>query len=71
MLEIKAIVVGICSENSPKSRFSLLEAEWKSVGGYENAEWDSFKLELAGSMDTFAKLEEAAGTMGRYYVHDA
>ena len=46
-------------------------AEWKSVGGYENAEWDSFKLELAGSMDTFAKLEEAAGTMGRYYVHDA
>ncbi len=46
-------------------------AEWKSVGGYENAEWDSFKVDLAGSMDTFAKLEEAAGTMGRYYVHDA
>ncbi|MGB5836466.1 MAG: TRAP transporter substrate-binding protein, partial [Albidovulum sp.] len=46
-------------------------AEWQSVGGYQNADWDSFKVELAGSMDTFAKLEEAAGTMGRYYVHDA
>lgn len=46
-------------------------AEWQSVGGYQLPEWDSFKLELAGSMDTFAKIEEAAGTMGRYYVHDA
>ncbi|XAT57258.1 C4-dicarboxylate ABC transporter [Rhodobacteraceae bacterium IMCC1335] len=45
--------------------------EWQSVGGYQNAAWDSFKVELAGSMDTFAKLEEAAGTQGRYYVHDA
>ena len=41
-------------------------AEWQSVGGYQNAAWDSFKVELAGSMDTFAKLEEAAGTQGRY-----
>ncbi|MDB2417506.1 TRAP transporter substrate-binding protein [Paracoccaceae bacterium] len=46
-------------------------AEWQSVGGYQNAAWDSFKVELAGSMDIFAKLEEAAGTQGRYYVHDA
>ena len=46
-------------------------AEWQSVGGYQNAAWDSFKVELAGSMDTFAKLEEAAGTQVRYYVHDA
>jgi len=45
--------------------------EWQSVGGYQNAAWDSFKVELAGSMDTFAKLEEAAGTQSRYYVHDA
>ena len=45
--------------------------EWKAAGGYQLAEWDSFKTELAGSMDTFAKLEEAAGTQGRYYVHDA
>jgi len=46
-------------------------AEWKSVGGYQNSAWDSFKVELAGSMETFSKLEEAAGTQGRYYVHDA
>lgn len=45
--------------------------EWKAAGGYQLPEWDSFKIELAGSMDTFAKLEEAAGTQGRYYVHDA
>jgi len=45
--------------------------EWKAAGGYQRSEWDSFKKELAGSMDAFAKLEEAAGTMGRYYVHDA
>jgi TRAP-type C4-dicarboxylate transport system substrate-binding protein len=46
-------------------------AEWQATGGYQLPEWDSFKTELAGSMDTFAKLEEAAGTQGRYYVHDA
>ncbi|MGJ8617752.1 MAG: C4-dicarboxylate ABC transporter, partial [Sulfitobacter sp.] len=45
--------------------------EWKEAGGFQRSEWDEFKLELAGNMDTFAKLEEAAGTMGRYYVHDA
>lgn len=46
-------------------------AEWQDAGGYQRSEWDEFKLELAGSMETFSKLEEAAGTMGRYYVHDA
>ena len=46
-------------------------AEWKEAGGYQRKEWDGFKTELAGSMDVFAKLEEAAGTKGRYYVHDA
>ncbi|AGI68719.1 TRAP transporter periplasmatic solute-binding protein DctP [Octadecabacter antarcticus 307] len=45
--------------------------EWQAAGGYQLAEWDSFKTELAGSMDTFDKIEEAAGTQGRYYVHDA
>lgn len=44
---------------------------WKEAGGYQRSEWDQFKTELAGSMDAFAKLEEAAGTRGRYYVHDA
>ncbi|MCP4072557.1 MAG: twin-arginine translocation signal domain-containing protein [Hyphomicrobiales bacterium] len=46
-------------------------AEWKAAGGYQKAEWDSFKKELAGTMDTFAKLEEAAGTTSKFYVHDA
>ncbi|MGB0866079.1 MAG: TRAP transporter substrate-binding protein [Granulosicoccaceae bacterium] len=46
-------------------------AQWKDKGGYQRSEWDSFKKELAGSMDAFAKLEEAASTRGQYYVHDA
>jgi TRAP-type C4-dicarboxylate transport system substrate-binding protein len=46
-------------------------AEWKNAGGYQRSEWDSFKVELAGSMDAFTRLEEAASTMGKYYVHDA
>lgn len=46
-------------------------AEWKAAGGYQRSEWDEFKVELAGSMDNFAKMEEAAGTQGKYYVHDA
>ncbi|NND92947.1 MAG: TRAP transporter substrate-binding protein [Granulosicoccus sp.] len=44
---------------------------WKDAGGYQKSEWDSFKTELAGSMDVFSKLEEAAGTQGKYFVHDA
>ena len=46
-------------------------AEWQAAGGYQRSEWDEFKKDLAGSMDAFAKLEEAAGTQGKYYVHDA
>ncbi|WP_425093409.1 TRAP transporter substrate-binding protein [Tropicimonas sp. S265A] len=46
-------------------------AEWQAAGGYQRSEWDEFKVELAGSMDTFAKLEEAADTRGKFYVHDA
>ncbi len=46
-------------------------AEWHEVSGYQRREWDAFKVSLAGSMETFDKLAEAAGTQGRYYVHDA
>jgi TRAP-type C4-dicarboxylate transport system substrate-binding protein len=46
-------------------------AEWQAAGGYQRSEWDEFKVELAGSMDTFARLEEAASTRGKFYVHDA
>ncbi|WP_223424613.1 TRAP transporter substrate-binding protein [Tateyamaria pelophila] len=46
-------------------------AEWQETVGYQRPEWDAFKVELAGSMDTFEQLVEAAGTQGKYYVHDA
>jgi TRAP-type C4-dicarboxylate transport system substrate-binding protein len=44
---------------------------WQAAGGYQRAEWDPFKTELAGSMGQFDALADAAGTMGKYYVHDA
>ena len=46
-------------------------AEWQETGGYQRSEWDGFKTDLAGSMDAFDRMVEAAGTMGRHYVHDA
>lgn len=46
-------------------------AEWQAEGGYQRSEWDEFKKDLAGSIASFNKLEEAAGVMGRHYVHDA
>ncbi len=46
-------------------------AEWKEAGGYQRSEWDAFKTELAGSLEDFARLEEAANTQSRYYVNDA
>ncbi|MEM7777079.1 MAG: TRAP transporter substrate-binding protein [Pseudomonadota bacterium] len=46
-------------------------AKWQEAGGYQRSAWDSFKTELAGSMDVFNELAEAAGKQGRYYVHDA
>ncbi len=46
-------------------------AEWQETGGYQRGEWDDFKVELAGSMEIFERLAEAAGTQGQHYVHDA
>ena len=46
-------------------------AQWVEKGGHQNAEWDSYKKELAGSIATFDKLLEATNTQGRYYVNDA
>ena len=46
-------------------------AEWQATGGYQLEDWNEFKVELAGSMEAFSKLEDAANTQGRYYVHDA
>lgn len=46
-------------------------AEWREAGGHQRSEWDAFKKELAGSVAAFNRLDDAANTMGRYYVHDA
>ncbi|CTQ32681.1 TRAP transporter substrate-binding protein [Jannaschia rubra] len=46
-------------------------AVWQEAGGYQRPEWDPFKADLAGSMEAFARLEEAAGTQGPLIVHDA
>ena len=46
-------------------------AEWQEAGGYQRSEWDEFKTELAGSMEVFDRLAEAAETRGKYFVHDA
>lgn len=45
--------------------------QWVTKGGHQNAEWDSYKKDLAGSMDDFDKLLNAANTQGKYYVNDA
>jgi hypothetical protein len=44
--------------------------QWVEKAGAQLPEWDSFKKELAGSLDKFDAFLQAANTMGRYYVHD-
>jgi TRAP-type C4-dicarboxylate transport system substrate-binding protein len=44
--------------------------DWEKTGGYKRDEWATFRNELAAK-DLFAKLETAANTNGRLYVHDA
>ncbi|GAB5469689.1 MAG: hypothetical protein Kilf2KO_27190 [Rhodospirillales bacterium] len=46
-------------------------AQWVEAGGYQRPEWENFKIELAGSLDHFAKLEAGANEQSRFYVHDA
>lgn len=46
-------------------------AQWEQKAGHQNSEWDSYKTELAGSIEAFEKLLEAANTTTNYYVHDA
>jgi TRAP-type C4-dicarboxylate transport system substrate-binding protein len=45
--------------------------EWEDAGGYKRKEWDEFRTELAGTKELFSKLETAANTASRLYVHDA
>ncbi|MEX0730994.1 MAG: TRAP transporter substrate-binding protein [Aquisalimonadaceae bacterium] len=46
-------------------------AQWKAKAGAQLPEWDAIKKELVGSLDVFERLNEAANTASRYYVHDA
>ncbi|WP_349368920.1 TRAP transporter substrate-binding protein [Salinarimonas sp.] len=46
-------------------------AQWSERAGHQRSEWDSVKTELAGSIEAFERLREAAETDGGYYVHDA
>lgn len=45
--------------------------QWVKKGGHQNPEWDSYKKELAGSLENFNKLLDAANTQGKYVVNDA
>lgn len=45
--------------------------EWEAAGGYKRDEWTAFRSDLAGTKEIFGKLETAANTAGRLYVHDA
>ena len=46
-------------------------AEWVERGGHQRPEWDDFKKELAGSIEAFERLREAAETPSGFNVHDA
>jgi len=43
---------------------------WVAAAGAQLPAWDAFKKELAGDLKVFDRLQEAANTKGRYYVHD-
>ena len=43
---------------------------WVEAAGAQLPAWDAFKKELAGDLKVFDRLQEAANTMGPYYVHD-
>lgn len=46
-------------------------SQWKAAAGSQRSDWNSTKTELIGSLAAFEKLNEAAQTQGKYYVHDA
>ncbi|MCB1366061.1 MAG: TRAP transporter substrate-binding protein [Rhodobacteraceae bacterium] len=45
-------------------------AQWVEKAGAQRPEWDDVKKELVGSLALFDQLNEAAGTMSKYYVND-
>lgn len=45
-------------------------AQWVEACGAQRPEWDDIKKKLAGSLDNFERMREAAQTRSRFYVHD-
>jgi TRAP-type C4-dicarboxylate transport system substrate-binding protein len=45
-------------------------AQWVEACGAQRPEWDDIKKKLAGSLDSFERMREAAQTRSRFYVHD-
>ena len=44
--------------------------QWVDKAGHQLEVWNDIKVELAGSLDVFNTLLEAANTQGKHYVHD-
>jgi len=44
--------------------------QWVDACGYQRTEWNETKTKLAGSLDNFERMREAARTRTNYYVHD-
>jgi TRAP-type C4-dicarboxylate transport system substrate-binding protein len=45
-------------------------AQWVEACGAQRPEWDDIKKKLAGSLDSFERMREAAQIRSRFYVHD-
>ena len=44
--------------------------QWVEACGEQRKEWNDFKVKLAGSLETFERLKEAANTKGPITVGD-
>lgn len=44
-------------------------SKWKETVGYQRSKWDSYKKDLAGSMENFAKLETAMQSESEFNVN--
>ncbi len=45
-------------------------AQWVKACGAQRPEWNDVKIQLAGSLDSFERMREAAQKRGNYFVHD-
>lgn len=45
-------------------------AQWVKACGAQRPEWNDVKIQLAGSLESFERMREAAQKRGNYFVHD-